>query len=335
MTNEHAVEVEHLVHSYGTARRAAARARKVQGSGATGTTAPALNDVSFDVGMGEMFCLLGPNGSGKSTLFRILSTLMKQTSGTVRIFGANLFEHLIESRRSIGVVFQHPSLDQKLTAYENLACQGQLYGLGGHALGTRIGDMLARVGMGDRAGEMIEKLSGGMQRRVELAKALLHEPRLLILDEPSTGLAPGARKDFDGYLKELCASEKVTVLLTTHLLDEADICDRIGILDGGSLVALGSPADLKKSIGGDIISITSPEPEAVGRLLRESFGGTPQVIGKTVRIERANGHEFIPQLVRSFTGRIDAVTYSKPTLEDVFIGKTGHRFWDPEDEQPA
>ncbi|HEY6191550.1 MAG TPA: ABC transporter ATP-binding protein [Bacteroidota bacterium] len=330
---EHAVEVEHLVHSYGTPRRSAARLRPAAGQAATGARPPALNDVSFEVARGEMFCLLGPNGSGKSTLFRILSTLMKQTFGTVRVFGGDLGLHLIESRRKIGVVFQHPSLDQKLTAYENLYCQGQLYGLGGAALRAAIGEILGRVGMGDRANELIEKLSGGMQRRVELAKALLHKPQLLILDEPSTGLDPGARKDFDGYLKELCAAEQVTVLLTTHLLDEADQCDRIGILDGGSLVALGSPAALKEEIGGDVVSITAPEPDAVGRLLRESFGGTPQVIGKTVRIERANGHEFIPQLVRAYPGRIDSVTYSKPTLEDVFIGRTGHRFWDREDEQ--
>jgi ABC-2 type transport system ATP-binding protein len=334
LTTAPAVEVDCLTHSYPRPRGPAARFRKKTGPGPE-TSAPALTDVSFDVPPGEMFCLLGPNGSGKSTLFRILSTLMKQASGSVRIFGADLGQNLIASRRRIGVVFQRPSLDQKLTARENLDCQGELYGLSGSSLKTRIGEKLARVGMNDRADELIETLSGGMQRRVELAKAMLHEPQLLILDEPSTGLDPGARKDFDGYLKELCAGENVTVLLTTHLLDEADLCDRIAILDRGSLVALGSPAELKRAIGGDIVSITTPDTEAVSRLLRESFGGTPQIIGRTVRIERANGHEFIPQLVRSFPGKIDAVTYSKPTLEDVFIAKTGHTFWDPEEQQPG
>jgi len=333
---QHAVEVNHLTHSYTPARRWAARFRRVtvQAGASAGTAAPALNDVSFDVRLGEMFCLLGPNGSGKSTLFRILSTLMRQRSGTVHLFGADLRLHLAELRRTIGVVFQRPSLDQKLTVRENLACQGHLYGLRGAALRNRILEMLERVGISDRADDLIEHLSGGMQRRVELAKALLHEPQLLILDEPSTGLDPGARKDFDGYLKDLCRGEKVTVLLTTHILDEAEMCDRIAILDRGCLVALGSPSDLKHEIGGDVISITTPETETVSRLIRESFGGTPQVIGKTIRIERANGHEFIPQLVRSFPGRIDAITYSKPTLEDVFIDKTGHTFWESGEQQP-
>lgn len=328
---QHAVEVDKLSHSYARARRRTrlpGRPLRPQSDAST----LALKEVSFDVNRGEMFCVLGPNGSGKSTLFRILSTLMRTTSGTVRMFGVDLSLHLLESRRSIGVVFQKPSLDQKLTAKENLTCQGHLYGLRGPALEARIAEVLARLAISDRADDLIEALSGGMQRRVELAKALLHEPRLLILDEPSTGLDPGARKDFDGYLKDLCDREKVTVLLTTHILAEAELCDRIGILDRGSLVALGSPFDLKREIGGDVISITTPETEAVSRLIRDSFGGAPQVIGRTVRIERPNGHEFVPQLVRAFPGRIDSVTCSKPTLEDVFIQKTGHRFWDSEEQ---
>jgi ABC-2 type transport system ATP-binding protein len=329
-----AVEVEHLTHTYANPRRSAGLGfRKKSLTDGPGHAAAAINDLSFTVGRGEMFCLLGPNGSGKSTLFRILCTLLRQTSGDVRLFGLDLGESLARARRSIGVVFQHPSLDQKLTARENLACQGNLYGLKGALLGKRIEEMLRRVGMAERASDPVEQLSGGMQRRVELAKALLHEPRLLILDEPSTGLDPGARKDFDAYLRELSSRDKVTVLLTTHILDEAELCDRIAILDRGSLVALGTPSALKQEIGGDVISITTPETEAVGRLIRDSFGGEPQVFGSTIRIERANGHEFIPQLVRSFPGRIDAITYSKPTLEDVFIHTTGHTFWAAEEER--
>jgi ABC-2 type transport system ATP-binding protein len=275
-----------------------------------------------------MFCLLGPNGSGKSTLFRILSTLMRPGSGSVRMFGSELFADLAASRKSIGVVFQKPSLDLKLTSRENLACQGSLYGLHGGELASRISEVLGRFGIAQRAADPVEKLSGGMQRRVELAKAMLHRPRLLVLDEPSTGLDPGARRDFDSYLKELCARDGVTVLLTTHILDEADLCDRLGILDLGRLVALGTPGDLKREIGGDVVSVTTPDPEEVARAIRESFGGDPQVVGRTVRIERTAGHEFIPELVRALSGRIEAVSYSKPALEDVFIHRTGRRFLD-------
>lgn len=244
------------------------------------------------------------------------------------MFGADLFADLAASRRTIGVVFQRPSLDLKLTSRENLDCQGSLYGLHGAELSARIEEVLGQFGIAPRAGDPVERLSGGMQRRVELAKAMLHKPRLLVLDEPSTGLDPGARKDFDSYLRELCSRDGVTVLLTTHILDEADLCDTLGILDLGRLVALGSPADLKAGIGGDVISVTTPDAAGVARLIRTAFGGDPQVVGSAVRIERTAGHEFIPELVRALPGRIEAVSYSKPTLEDVFIRRTGRRFLD-------
>jgi len=183
------------------------------------------------------------------------------------------------------------------------------------------------VGLLDRAGEFVERLSGGMQRRVELAKALLHRPRLLILDEPSTGLDPGARREFTDYLRDLRNREGITVLLTTHLLDEADRCDRIGIMDRGTLVALGTPHDLKQEIGGDIISLSTADPTGLSAGLASRFGGEATVVDGTVRIERKSGHAFIPQIVEAFPGMIDAITVAKPALEDVFIRKTGHRFW--------
>ncbi len=288
----------------------------------------ALKNLSLKVTQGEMFCLLGPNGSGKSTLFRILSTSLKPTNGVVRIFGKHLIEQVVEIRRSIGVVFQHPSLDKKLTARENLLHQGHLYNLRGEQLQQRIKEMLSQVGMLERSNDLVEHLSGGMQRRVELAKSLLHHPPLLLLDEPSTGLDPGARRDFDNYLLELRRSEGVTILLTTHILDEADLCDHIAILDQGNLVALGTPHDLKQEIGGDIITMTSNEPHPFSEAIQQRFGGNPRVIDNTVRFECTQGHEFIPQLVEAFPGRIDTITLSKPTLEDVFIKKTGHKFWE-------
>jgi ABC-2 type transport system ATP-binding protein len=312
-----AVCVEDLSHTYPAANRKSEPRR-------------ALTSVSFSVREGELFCLLGPNGSGKSTLFKILSTLIAPTSGKVTLFGHDAATEQASVRRLLGVAFQHPSLDAKLTAGENLLHQGHLYGLRGAALASAITDHLTKVGLLDRAGELVERLSGGMQRRVELAKALLHHPRLLILDEPSTGLDPGARREFIDYLRELRVKEGITVLLTTHLLDEADRCDRIAIMDRGTIVALGTPKDLKHEIGGDIISLTSSDPVGLSTGLATRFGGAPSVVDGTVRIERKNGHEFIPQIVEAFPGLIDAITVAKPTLEDVFIRKTGHRFWTEE-----
>jgi ABC-2 type transport system ATP-binding protein len=315
------VTITSLTHSYPPARKQQ-ESRK------------ALNDLSLSMKQGEIFCLLGPNGSGKSTLFRILSTLLKPTSGSVRMFGTDLVQHPEEVRRSIGVVFQHPSLDIKLTARENLLHQGHLYGLRGNQLSQRINATLSQVGIIDRGNDLVENLSGGMQRRVELAKSLLHSPPLLLLDEPSTGLDPGARRDFSSYLETLRTTTGVTALLTTHILDEAERCDRLAILDQGNLVALGTPDELKREIGSDIITITCKDPTTLCDLIRKRFTGTPQLINQTIRFERQNGHEFIPQLVEAFPGQIDTITLSKPTLEDVFIKKTGHTFWQNEQTSP-
>jgi ABC-2 type transport system ATP-binding protein len=274
-----------------------------------------------------MFAVLGPNGSGKSTLFRILSTVMAPTAGEVTVLGLDLRKQRQAIRHHIGVVFQHPSLDKKLTARENLQHHGHLYGLRGSDLGQRISETLARVGMSARSEELVETLSGGMQRRVELAKCLLHRPRLLILDEPSTGLDPGARREFTSYLHQLRDNDGVTVLLTTHILDEAEQCNRIAIMDQGHLVAMGTPMELKREIGGDIISVTSEHPAQLAESIRQHFDVHAQVVDRAIRIERTHGHEFIPLLVQAFPGEIESITLAKPTLEDVFIRKTGHGFW--------
>ena len=215
----------------------------------------ALNGVSFEVQPAELFGLLGPNGSGKTTLFRILSTLMIPTSGRAVIMGCDAAQDAARLRRQIGVVFQAQSVDPKLTAYENLWHQGHLYGLRGTTLKKRIGEILTRVGLADRAKERVETFSGGMQRRIELGKGLLHHPGVLLLDEPTTGLDPGARRDFWQYLQILRDEEHVSVLVTTHLMEEAERCDRLAILNEGNLVALGTPAELKSEIGGDIIML--------------------------------------------------------------------------------
>jgi ABC-2 type transport system ATP-binding protein len=229
----------------------------------------ALDDVSFRIGRGEIFGLLGPNGGGKTTLFRILSTLLLPDSGTARVFGADVASQPGEVRRRIGVVFQNQSLDRRLTGRENLMHQGHLYGLSGTSLAQRINEILEKVGLAERADERVDLLSGGLRRRVELAKGLLHRPDLLLLDEPSTGVDLRARLDFWEYLRTLRRDEGVTVLLTTHLLDEAEECDRLAIIDRGSLVAEGTPAVLKEQIGGDVVALVTREPGQV--VARESI----------------------------------------------------------------
>jgi ABC-2 type transport system ATP-binding protein len=289
---------------------------------------PALKGISFSVAPGEIFGLLGPNGGGKTTTFRILSTLIRPSGGgSARIAGFDIVQQAREVRLRIGVVFQAPSLDKKLTAYENLMHQGHLYGLSGAKLKERIMLLLERVKLADRAHEYVEKFSGGMRRRVELAKGLLHSPSILLLDEPSTGLDPGARRDLWQYLKQLSRDEGVTSLLTTHYMEEAAHCDRIGILHQGELVALDTPDKLRAGIGGDIITIQAREPEKLAAQIKAKLSIDAALADGIIRIERENGSELVNAITKDFAGAIDAITLSKPTLEDVFIKKTGHKFW--------
>jgi ABC-2 type transport system ATP-binding protein len=308
------VVVQNLHHIY-PARRPAKEPR------------PALKGVSFSVERGEIFGLLGPNGGGKTTTFHILSTFIRPTAGRAEIFGFDVLRDAGKVREQLGVVFQNPSLDKKLTVEENLRHQGHLYGLSGRDLTARIQDVMRRVALSDRAGDLTETLSGGLRRRVELAKGLLHRPGLLLLDEPSTGLDPGARHDLWDYLAELKQRESMTMIVTTHLMEEAEKCDRVAILSQGQLVALGTPAALKSQIGGDVITVETNEPAALAAAIGQKFGAAPLIVGGQLRIERERGHEFIPQLVGAFPGQITSVTLGKPTLEDVFIKQTGHRFW--------
>jgi ABC-2 type transport system ATP-binding protein len=287
----------------------------------------ALEEVTFDVRAAEIFGLLGPNGSGKTTLFRILSTLMLPSSGHARVMGFDAAQSPAHVRRHIGVVFQAQSIDVKLTATENLRHQGHLYGMSGAALARRIRELLEQVGLEDRARERTQSFSGGMQRRVELAKGLLHRPAVLLLDEPSTGLDPGARRDLWQYLKSLRDNEQITVLITTHLMEEAERCDRLAILHEGRLVALGTPSALKSEIGGDVVLLETRQPESLARRIAERFGGSPAVLDSKVRLEREQGHRFVTDVVEAFPGEIESASVSKPTLEDVFIDRTGHRFW--------
>ena len=295
----------------------------------------ALNGVSFSVGAGEIFALLGPNGSGKTTLFRILSTLMLPTSGRSLICGFDAATQPDSVRGRIGVVFQAQSVDIKLTAAENLWHQGHLYGLKGSELKQRVAEMLQRVGLADRAKDRVQTFSGGMLRRVELAKGLMHRPRVLLLDEPTTGLDPGARRDLWQYLHELRDRDNVSIIVTTHLMEEAERCNRLAILNSGEVVALGTPVDLRSEIGGDVILLETQEPQALALAIERRFAIETTVLDGKIRMERKDGHRFVTDIVESFPGQIQSISVSKPTLEDVFIRRTGHHFWTEKTEEPS
>ncbi|HXT58252.1 MAG TPA: ABC transporter ATP-binding protein [Pirellulales bacterium] len=307
-----AISVSRLVHRYGERT--------------------ALAGLDLQVDRGEVFALLGPNGGGKTTLFRLLSTLIPLQQGEIRVLGYDVARQTAAVRERIGVVFQAPSLDKKLTVAENLRHQGHLYGMSGGALRSRQEEMLARLGLADRRRELVETLSGGMRRRVELAKGMLHSPQLLLLDEPSTGLDPGARSDLWDYLRQVRERDGVTVVLTTHLLEEAEKADRLAILNAGSLVALDTPEALRASVGGDSLTIETDEPESLAAAIHARFEYAAAVVDGSVRLERHDAPQLVARLLEAFPGRIHSITLGKPTLEDVFIARTGHRFWREREE---
>lgn len=283
----------------------------------------ALAGVSFEVKKGEIFGLLGPNGGGKSTLFRILSTMMVPTGGQAILAGHDVVRDPAAVRRQVGVVFQTQSLDKALTVEENLRAQGHLHGLSGSVLRERMEAAMRRLGLLDRRKDLVDTLSGGLRRRVEIAKALLHRPQVLLMDEASTGLDPAARRDVSRHVEELRQTEGVTILLTTHILEEADRCDRLVLLHQGNIVAQGSPNELRSSIGGDVVVLASPDPQALAGRIAERFKLKPAVRDGEVRVEIENGHRFIAEAVEAFAGSVTEVGLHKPTLEDVFVRQTG------------
>jgi ABC-2 type transport system ATP-binding protein len=286
----------------------------------------ALDGVSFSVAEGEIFGLLGPNGGGKSTLFRILSTLLPIQQGAVSIAGLDLIKQQQSVRSILGVTFQSPSLDRKLTVLENLRHQGHLYGIASYELESRISSNLSALGVADRSGQLVSKLSGGLQRRVEIAKALLHRPRILLLDEPSTGLDPGAIIELWGHLRTLRQQMSLTILVSTHLLNEAENCDRLAILHLGKLVALDTPGALRSSVGGDCLTIQSHDSASTANLANQigSRFSVPVVqVGDSLRIERERGHDLLRDIMAEFGSSITSITLGKPTLSDVFVQRTG------------
>ncbi|MCI0588053.1 MAG: ATP-binding cassette domain-containing protein [Planctomycetes bacterium] len=288
----------------------------------------ALRDLSLEVREREVFGVLGPNGGGKTTLFRILATLILPSSGTARIFGHDVVADPDGARLRFGVVFQTGSLDRNLTVEENLRHQGHLYGLRGADLHSRIEEGLTRFALGDRRRERVRKLSGGLARRVELAKGLLHRPSLLLLDEPSVGLDPAARAELWSHLRELREKAGATILFTTHFLDEAEGCDRLAILDRGSLVALGAPEALKGEIGGDVVTVEGADPERLRERIGRECGVEGKVVDGRVRIEQREGHALAKRLADALGSALTGVTVRRPTLEDVFVRRTSRRFED-------
>lgn len=297
------IEVQNLTHRYGDR--------------------VALSGVSFQVQKGEIFGLLGPNGGGKSTLFRILSTMMVPSGGHAVLAGHDVVKEPAEVRRHVGVVFQTQSLDKALTVEENLRSQGHLHGLSGAKLRERMEYAMQQLGLADRRKDLVDTLSGGLRRRVEIAKALLHRPQVLLMDEASTGLDPAARRDLSRHVENLRTNEGVTILLTTHILEEADRCDRLVLLHQGNIVAQGTPAELRSRIGGDVVILEAGDTAALAAGIEQRFGLTPKVMDGQVRVEIQNGHHFITEVVEAFPGAIDSVGLHKPTLEDVFVRETG------------
>jgi ABC-2 type transport system ATP-binding protein len=285
----------------------------------------ALRGVDLSIRRGEIFALLGPNGSGKTTLFRLLSTLVPVQQGRVEVAGLDASADPLGVRGRIGIVFQSPSLDKKLTVDENIACQAALYGLSGTAMRSRRDEVLAQLKLTDRRGDFCETLSGGLRRRVELAKGMLHRPQVMLLDEPSTGLDPSARIDLWQTLRSM-ADDGIAVVLTTHLLEEADKADRLAIMFEGQIIAEGTPNSLRSELGDGLITITASDLDWVEATLRDELGLDTQRLAQQVRVRCQQAPALVPRIADRLGERMQSIAVGRPSLEDVFIAKTGYQF---------
>jgi len=288
----------------------------------------AVNRVSLEIKDGEIFGLLGPNGAGKTTLIHMLSTILPSTSGVAKVAGSDIHEDPDNVRKAIGIVFQEPSLDNRLTGRENLDFHGRMYGMAKEQRDERIKKVLEIVGLSNRANVLIQNYSGGMKRRLEMARGLMHHPRILFLDEPTLGLDPQTRRVIWDHIRILNEVEKVTIILTTHYIEEADyLCNRVAIIDHGKIVALDRPDELKNRLKGDVVSINVSNPERYLPIFQKSkLVKKAKIVDGTLHLQVSSGERAIPKLIdlaNKHGGQVHTVSLSRPTLEDVFIHYTG------------
>jgi ABC-2 type transport system ATP-binding protein len=308
MTNRHIIEVKHLVKNY--------------------KDLVAVNDISFSVERGEVFGLLGPNGAGKTTVISILCTLSKPTSGRALVNGFDIARQQAQVRQSIGLVFQDPSLDDRLSAMENLEFHARVYNVPASLRKERIEEVLTMVELWERRRDIVKTFSGGMKRRLELARGLLHRPKVLFLDEPTLGLDPQTRRRLWDFILSLRQTEGTTIFLTTHYMDEAEYTDHIAVMDYGKIIALDSPEKLKGMVGGDMISLSTVDNPKAQAELKERYQINATDDGEQIIFEIARGDRFIPTLIKELKTEILSVSLRRPTLDDVFLKLTGHRLRD-------
>ena len=290
----------------------------------------AVDDISFQVEEGEVFGFLGPNGAGKTTTINILCTLMRPTAGSAKVAGYDVATQRDAVRQSIGLVFQDPTLDERLTAYENMRFHAHIYNLPGKEHSPRIEEALRVVDLWDRRHAVVRTYSGGMRRRLEIARGMLHYPHVLFLDEPTIGLDPQTREHIWDYIIELQRKHAITIFMTTHYMEEAEHCDRIGIIDQGKLVALDTPDALKRMVGADIVSLRTDDNARASQEIKERYGLDTQNEDSRIRLEVADGAEFIPRLVRELGVVVASIDLHRPTLDDVFLKLTGRAIRDAE-----
>ena len=306
----------------------------VEGLGKRFKDVEAVKDVSFAVAEGEIFGFLGPNGAGKTTTINMLCTLLRPTSGTATVNGYDVVRQRKEVRRSLGLIFQETTLDDYLTAEQNLLFHAYAYGVPKSVREPRMKELLTMLELWDRRKESVATYSGGMRRRLEIARGLLHHPKVLFLDEPTLGLDPQTRRHIWRYILDLRERENLTFFMTTHYMDEAEHCDRIAVIDQGRIVALDTPDNLKDALGGDVLSLRSENNEAAMLEIRERYDLQPQLEDGQVVFNVPRGEQFLPEFVRRFGQRLLSVGIRRPTLEDVFLKLTGHAIRD-EEASPA
>jgi ABC-2 type transport system ATP-binding protein len=293
----------------------------------------AVRGIDFEVGAGETFGFLGPNGAGKSTTINMLCTLVRPSAGSALVAGHDVVRERDEVRRNIGLVFQDTTLDGYLTAEQNLRLHAELYGVPREAVFERMRQVMEMVGLWERRGSLVNTFSGGMKRRLEIARGLLHSPRVLFLDEPTVGLDPQTRSSIWSYIRELKEREDITIFLTTHYMDEAEYCERIAIMDQGRIIVLDTPEALKASVGKDRVQIQTDDEQAAITALRERFGIEATVAEGTVTFGVAEGELFVPRLFAELDRPIRAVSVARPSLDDVFMSYTGTTIRDAESSQ--